>query len=357
MPPITNAGAPTQAGGARAPCLLMVEDNANDAELIQAYLSDAPGGGAQVLHARTLAEGIALARSRDVQVVLLDLDLPDSHGFHTLDRMRDVTAGPVIVISGNGHPQLEDEALRRKAYDVIAKHELDGATLRRVLRLASLHEQASRSLGTSDGRYRALVENSSEALVLLDAEGRVEYSSAAMRQLLGYDTIEVLNRFALSYVQPEDRAAVQAAFQELRKAPGKRTTLRVRFRHKDGSTQVLESFLVNQLADPDVAAIVCSHRDVRGEEVYRARFDATFEHAPLGLAHVDLEGRILLANRRLCAMLVASIERPELTQEMGQKARRLAEARFSWSAVAEQTMDIYREVFAEKEHDNRLYSL
>jgi glycosyltransferase involved in cell wall biosynthesis len=56
-------------------------------------------------------------------------------------------------------------------------------------------------------------------------------------------------------------------------------------------------------------------------------------------------------------VLVASIERPELTQEMGQKARRLAEARFSWPAVAEQTIDIYREVLAEKEHDNRLYSL
>jgi diguanylate cyclase (GGDEF)-like protein/PAS domain S-box-containing protein len=290
----------TQAG---APCLLMVEDNANDAELIRAFLSDTRDGGTQVLHARTLAEGVALARSRDVRVVLLDLDLPDSHGFQTLESMRDAAAGPVIVISGNGHPQLESEALRRRAYDVIAKHELDAATLRRVLRLASLHAQASRAQATADGRYRALIENSSEALMLLDAEGQIEYSSAAMRRLLGYDATEVLSQPALSYVLPEDRAAFQAAFQRLCATPGRRATLRVRYRQKDGDTRMLESSLVNRLNDAEVKAVVCRHRDVRGEEEYRARFDATFEHAPLGLAHVDLEGRIRLANRRLCAML------------------------------------------------------
>jgi diguanylate cyclase (GGDEF)-like protein/PAS domain S-box-containing protein len=297
--------APTQpdsrAGG--APCLLMVEDNANDAELIQAYLSGAREGGASVLHARTLAEGIALARSRDVRVVLLDLDLPDSHGFRTLERMRDAAAGPVIVISGNGHPRLEDEALQRRAYDVIPKHELDAPTLRRVLRLASLHAQANRSRAAPDSRYRALIENSSEALVLLDADGRIEYSSAAMRRLLGYDATEVLSQFALSYVHAEDRVAVQSAFQQMRATPGERVTLRARFLQKDGGARVLESSLVNRLTDADVSAIVCSHRDLKNEEEYRARFEATFEHAPLGLAHVDLDGRILLANRRLCAML------------------------------------------------------
>ncbi len=293
--------AATQA--ANAPCLLMVEDDANDAELIQAYLSDARDAGASILHARTLAEGVALARSRDVRVVLLDLDLPDSRGFRTLERMRDAAAGPVIVISGNGHPRLEDEALQRRAYDVIPKHELDAPTLRRVLRLASLHEQASRALATTDSRYQALIENSSEALVLLDADGRIEYSSAAMRRLLGYDAMEVLNQYALSYVHPEDRARVQSAFQQLCSVPGGRVTLRARFLEKEGGARSLESVLVNRLGDADVSAIVCSHRDMQGEEEFRARFEATFEHAPLGLAHVDLDGRVLLANRRLCAML------------------------------------------------------
>jgi diguanylate cyclase (GGDEF)-like protein/PAS domain S-box-containing protein len=288
--------------------ILMVEDDPNDAELIRAYLADAQRAGAEVLHARTLSEGLALMQSHEVHLTLLDLDLPDSHGFHTLERMRAAAVGPVIVISGNGHPSLVDEVLKRRAYDVIPKHELDAATLRRVLRLATLHHDAGQALRTTEGRYRALLESSSEALVLLDATGRVEYCSAAMRPLLGYDAAEAIGRVGVSFVQPEDREAVQAAFRELRAAPGATSTLRVHFRHQDGSVRALQSTLVNRLDDEDVAAVVCSYRDLSREEEQRARFDATFEHAAVGLAHVDPVGRILLANRRLCEMLGYTLE-------------------------------------------------
>ncbi|MEX2198964.1 MAG: PAS domain S-box protein [Burkholderiales bacterium] len=288
--------------------ILMVEDDPNDAELIQAYLADARRAGAELLHARTLSEGLALMQSHEVHLTLLDLDLPDSRGFHTLERMRAAAVGPVIVISGNGHPSLVDEVLKRRAYDVIPKHELDAATLRRVLRLATLHHGAGQALRTTEGRYRALIESTSEALVLLDATGRVEYCSAAMRPLLGHDAAEAIGQFGVSFVQPEDRDAVQTAFRELRATPGATSTLRVHFRHKDGSVRALQSTLVNRLDDKDVAAVVCSYRDLSREEEYRARFDATFEHAPVGLAHVDLKGHIRLANRRLCEMLAYSRE-------------------------------------------------
>ena len=84
-----------KADGTRAAPLrvLMVEDDANDAELLQAHLAQAKLDGAQVLHARTLTEGLALVQSHDVQITLLDLDLPDSQGLHTLERMRAAGAG------------------------------------------------------------------------------------------------------------------------------------------------------------------------------------------------------------------------------------------------------------------------
>jgi PAS domain S-box-containing protein len=284
-------------------CVLMVEDDANDAELLQAHLAEAKRGGAQVLHARTLGEGLALLQSRDVQITLLDLDLPDSQGLHTLERMRAAAHGPVIVISGNGHPSLVDEALKRRAYDVIPKDALDAATLQRVLRLATLHQAAGREQGASEGRYRALLESSSEALVLLDAKGRIQYASAAMRRVLGYNSAEVLGRAGLGFVHPEDRDAVQETFAALSAEAGGFATLRVRFQHKNGGLRILESSLANRLGDADVAAIVCGYRDVTQEEEHRERFSATFENSPIGLAHVDLEGRFQLVNRRLCVML------------------------------------------------------
>ena len=286
--------------------VLMVEDDRNDAELIQAYLAEELRAGAVVRHVRTLAEG--LEHAGEAQVTLLDLDLPDSSGLATLERMRGATTGPLIVISGNGHPKLEDEALRRRAFDVIPKHKLDAATLRRVMRLAAQHAQSSHAQRASESRYRALVESSSEALVLLDGKGRVEYASAAMRRVLGFESSELLGRYGLEFVQPEDRAGVQGAFGELRGKPGARISLRVRFRHKDGSERVLESTMANRLGESDVAAVVCSYRDLTQEEEQRARFVATFESSAVGLAHVDPDGCILIANQRLCDLLGYSRE-------------------------------------------------
>jgi diguanylate cyclase (GGDEF)-like protein/PAS domain S-box-containing protein len=283
--------------------ILMVEDDPNDAELLQAHLAAIRPGGAQVLHARSLAEGLTLLQSQDVQITLLDLDLPDSQGLHTLERVRAAATGPVIVVSGNGHPSLVDEVLKRRAYDVIPKHELDVSTLQRVLRLATRHHESGREHGATEGRYRALLESSSEALVLLDAKGRIQYASAAMRRVLGYNSAEILGRSGLSFVLPGDREAVQKTFVALSAEPGSFATQRVRFQHRNGGLRVLESTLANRLGDAEVAAIVCSYRDVTQEDEHRERFSAMFENSPLGLAHVDLEGRFQIVNLRLCAML------------------------------------------------------
>jgi diguanylate cyclase (GGDEF)-like protein/PAS domain S-box-containing protein len=291
-----------QPGAARL-CILLVEDDADDAELMHAYLDEVVSDGAEILHARSLGDALRALQSQEVHLTLLDLDLPDSTGFQTLERMRALAAGPIVVVSGNGHPSLVEEVLKRRAYDVIPKQELDAATLRRILRLARLQHETGRALRATEGRFRALLENSAEAVALLDAAGRIEYASASMRRVLGYESREVTGRVSLEFVHPEDRGAVRAAFQRLQAALGTSETLRVRFTHKDGSLRLLESTAVNRIADPDVAGIVCNFRDLTSEADLEARFRATFEHAAVGLAQLDADGRIVLANERLCAIL------------------------------------------------------
>lgn len=118
--------------------ILLVEDDANDAELVRACLQEAERGGAQILRATSLADGLRALGAQDVHLVVLDLDLPDSAGFATLERMGAAARGPVIVVTGNPHPELLDESLKRRAYQVIRKSELDADSLMRVVRLATL---------------------------------------------------------------------------------------------------------------------------------------------------------------------------------------------------------------------------
>jgi hypothetical protein len=121
--------------------ILHVEDNANDAELVRVCLQDAARDGAEIHRAHSLAEGLLALVEREIDLTLLDLDLPDSRGFETLDKLRAAASGPVIVLTANPHPLLVSESLKRRAYEVLHKNNLDAETLMRIVRGASQQQR------------------------------------------------------------------------------------------------------------------------------------------------------------------------------------------------------------------------
>ena len=124
--------------------ILLVEDDPNDAELVQACLAEAARSGAELIHVGTLAEGLRALQIHSFDVAVIDLDLPDSFGFDTLDQFSAAARVPIIVVTGNPHPALVPEALKRRAYEVVRKSELDAVALMRIVRRASLRDQPER---------------------------------------------------------------------------------------------------------------------------------------------------------------------------------------------------------------------
>ncbi len=80
--------------------VLLIEDNPTDVRLVQELLRDAPNGPFSIITTSTLAQGLERLASDDVDVVLLDLGLPDSQGF---DSFRTIDARapnlPIIVLT------------------------------------------------------------------------------------------------------------------------------------------------------------------------------------------------------------------------------------------------------------------
>ncbi len=94
------------------PVLLLVEDNPADAELTSELLAEVPGYRYRLVVASRLEEALGVLRSQPVHAVILDLNLPDSTGMETLDRVREVDDDvPVVVLSGADRPQSGVEAL------------------------------------------------------------------------------------------------------------------------------------------------------------------------------------------------------------------------------------------------------
>jgi PAS domain S-box-containing protein len=113
-------------------------------------------------------------------------------------------------------------------------------------------------------RFRALVEQSSEILAVLDADGVVtDVTAAALNRTLGRDPQEILGCSILDLIDAPDRDRAAAALQRLRAEPdGPRPAFEVAVRHDDGSTVHLEAVGDNLLATPAVGGLVLTLRDV-----------------------------------------------------------------------------------------------
>jgi len=117
--------------------VLLVEDNPGDARLIQLY-SDAASGGKVSL---TIVDRLDMALERlavdEFDVVLLDLNLPDSQGLETLYAIMDAEPDvPVVVVSGNDDAAMAIKAVRQGAQDYLIKGPDLEAMLMRSVRYA-----------------------------------------------------------------------------------------------------------------------------------------------------------------------------------------------------------------------------
>jgi signal transduction histidine kinase/CheY-like chemotaxis protein len=117
--------------------VLLVEDNPGDARLIREYLLDVPGLGSELETVGTLADAVESLRARRVDVVLLDLGLPDASGLRALDVLtRNFPSLPIVVLTGLRDADVGVEALRGGAQDYLEKEGLEPRLLARTLRYA-----------------------------------------------------------------------------------------------------------------------------------------------------------------------------------------------------------------------------
>ncbi len=117
--------------------VLVVEDDADDAVLIQRYLSNALKVPFQMKHADRLSKGLEYLQGGGFDVVLLDLGLPDGHGLGSFE-MAHARAPhvPIIVLTGHNDDELAIEAVQKGAQDYLVKYQVSGDLLKRSIRYA-----------------------------------------------------------------------------------------------------------------------------------------------------------------------------------------------------------------------------
>lgn len=150
----------------------------------------------------------------------------------------------------------------------------------------SERQQALRETQERERRFRALLENASDLLVLVDPRGKITYVSPSIERLGGYTPEEVLGRDYLDFAHPADVQAATERFAAILAGDGEPILSQVRFRSKSGDWRALESVARNALSDPTIGGVVINARDIterlRAERLLREseeRYRSIFERA------------------------------------------------------------------------------
>ena len=156
--------------------VLLTEDNVVDAELVKIHLEKA-SVGCQVTHVSRLTDALD-ALEEKFDVVLLDLQLPDSDGLDTLNAVRRQTRNtPVVILSGHEDERLALEAVRKGAQDYLWKNDVGGSMLGRTIMHAierSRLHRAEAELSIAADAQKSLLPSTFPQIPNCDVVGRCD---------------------------------------------------------------------------------------------------------------------------------------------------------------------------------------
>jgi PAS domain S-box-containing protein len=135
-------------------------------------------------------------------------------------------------------------------------------------------EIAEKVIKQNEMKFKALLDHSTDAVLLLDADGRRLYITPSRRNVLGFNNDKEAGNNVFEIIHPDDRPQALEAFGKVKEKPGKSISLTFRAKHKNGKWIWLEATATNLLEVPEVGAIVINYRDVteRKEQEEQSKF-------------------------------------------------------------------------------------
>ena len=197
------------------------------------------------------------------------------------------------------------------SWTVVPGHEADFSKVIVTTIDITERKQVQEALQKSEKRFRALIANTGDLIVVINKDGIIQFASPSSERILGYSPEEAIGINFTEWVHPDDLSKVQNSLASRLKETGTSVEgIKARGRHKDGSWRILDTIGTNLIHEPAIQGIVINIRDITeretAEESMRAseaQFRAIFEGAAIGIALVDPLGHPVKVNSALEEML------------------------------------------------------
>jgi PAS domain S-box-containing protein len=305
--------------------VLLVEDQDQDALVIQALLENLPGTPVVVDRVSTAAEALATLAERRHEVCLLDYMLGEETGIDVLSRARArAVRTPVLVLTGKGSRSVDLETMNAGAVDYLEKQSLEPEVLERAIRYAIQRHRALEELRRSEERNRGMFDHLPLGLFRVSLQGEYLEANPALIRLLEHpDRSTLRDRMARHFFVAEgdhprllhllqERGEVIGFETQVNSARGRLLRLRISARvhgHPEGAPEYVEGTVEDLTGSPSAQEL----------EEDAACFRTLAGIVPLGLLRVDQEGQIRWAN---------TVAQEELGESLGQ-----LEGRGIWTLV------------------------
>ena len=165
--------------------VLLVEDNPGDARLVQEMLREF-SSDLTIDVAERLTSGLEHLTGSDVDIILLDLNLPDSHGLDTFVQLQQQFSHlPVVIMTGSIDESLGVQAVQLGAQDYLVKGQVDGRLLKRTLLYAIERKQSEETILRAKEEWELTFDSVPDLIALIDKQHRVMRVNKAMAVRLG----------------------------------------------------------------------------------------------------------------------------------------------------------------------------
>ncbi|MBD0344883.1 MAG: response regulator [Coleofasciculus sp. Co-bin14] len=167
--------------------ILLIEDDFQDVDLIEELLAQVQQFQVSIEHVDRLVPSLEYLRRGEIDLVLLDLSLPDSQGLDTFRRVYAQSVQvPIIVLSGLTDEQVAVAALQEGAQDYLVKGQFDSNLLVRAIRYAIERQrllltlmQQTQTIQASEQQLRTIITKNADGILIVDRNNVIRFVNPA----------------------------------------------------------------------------------------------------------------------------------------------------------------------------------